>query len=101
MEHVSNVKKTTATGKRVVGTSSISLAGSMSFSQLPQGNHKEYLKQMLIAKFNKKYNQSGSAYTDNIICNEVGEFARLEKLSKDTVKFLERKIQDRLALKQN
>jgi hypothetical protein len=48
---------------RPIGTSPSLFSGSLSnadFSQVGGGGHKEYIKKMLIAKFNKKYNETNS-----------------------------------------
>jgi|JI9StandDraft_1071089.scaffolds.fasta_scaffold458790_1 hypothetical protein len=45
---------------------------------------------------NKRFNPSGAAHVEVIIHDEIFEFSRNNKLSKETVKLLEKRIYEKI-----
>lgn len=67
--------------------------------------HKDYIKNMLLQKFTKKYqgNAKGQLdfHTTQIINNEVLNFIKNEKMNRENLKLLESKIDLKLQNKNN
>ena len=86
-----------------IQTDQRSVASSQQFlmnlqSAPASGTNKDYLKNMLIQKFIKKYSNgdSSDSQTIHIINAEIFNFMKTEKLNKENIKILESKIEEKL-----
>ena len=67
------------------------------------GTHRDYLKQMLLTKFLKKYGDSSlsEAQLIQLINSEVVAFMKTEKLNRESLKAMEARIEDKLQKRQD
>lgn len=69
-------------------------------SSVSSVTHKDYIKNMLLQKFNKKHVTNAQDFqTQQLINNEVINFIKSEKLNRDNLKLLEQRIEQRLSNK--